>query len=109
MHICSADGDRIYGQDDGPKNGAAHQSEARADARVAEDGRQQFGSALRLSLVISGSPLFCILRSAVNSLPTRHPIATIPKRQHASVWTRFRDSERIAPKEEAMVRSGLPE
>ena len=39
------------------------------------------------SLFVSGSPLFCVSRSAVNSLPASHPIVMIPDRQLASVWS----------------------
>ena len=45
-------------------------------------------STLIVSLIVSGSPLFCILLSAVNSLPASHPIVTIPDTQLASAWSR---------------------
>src|ERR1700757_454616 len=45
-------------------------------------------SALIVTLIVSGSPLFCSSRSAANSLPASHLIVTIPNRQLASVWSR---------------------
>jgi hypothetical protein len=49
-------------------------------------------SALVVSPIFGRSPLFCILRSAVNSLPTSHPIVTIPNRQLSSLQSRSGDS-----------------
>jgi hypothetical protein len=40
------DSERIYGQADGPENGADHESEAQIDALVAEEGCQRFGVGL---------------------------------------------------------------
>jgi len=52
-------------------------------------------STLIVSLIVSGSTLFCILLSGVNSLPTSHPIVTIPDTQLASVWSRSGDFGRV--------------
>src|SRR5271169_278540 len=52
-------------------------------------------SGLIVSLIVSGSPLFFISRSAVNSPSTSHLIVTIPNRQFASVWNRSGDSARV--------------
>ena len=55
-------------------------------------------SGLIVSLSVSGSPLFFISRSAVNSPSTSHLIVTIPNRQFASVWNRSGDSARVVGK-----------
>src|SRR5271157_4279169 len=50
---------------------------------------------LIVSLSVSGSPLFFISRSAVNSPSTSHLIVTIPNRQFASVGNRSGESARV--------------
>src|SRR5271165_6805234 len=44
---------------------------------------------------VRGSPLFCISRSALNSLPTSHLIVTIPNWQRPSVWSRSGHSGQV--------------
>ena len=61
-------------------------------------------SAFIVSVIVSGSPLFCISRSAVNSLPTSHPIVMIPNRQLASVRSRSGDSGRVVGQPEVIQK-----
>src|SRR6516162_9988213 len=52
-------------------------------------------STLMVSVIAGEAPLFRISHSAVNSLPSSHPIETIPDRQLASVRSRSGDSGRV--------------